>query len=124
MVTAQRGAQHKTNDEEISELDPVAVGIVRAECWPEPRSPEELHEALGWMGWLLDREVEDGWRDWLRELEQDGRAVREGDRVLAAGSSDQLASVITDGRGDMPGFDFTEEDLAALIDYMQLAFTP
>ncbi|MFO1008821.1 MAG: DEAD/DEAH box helicase [Planctomycetota bacterium] len=42
----------------LGELDPAAIESVCAEAWPDPRDAEELHEALLWMGWLRDDELE------------------------------------------------------------------
>ncbi|MCK5941997.1 MAG: ATP-dependent DNA helicase, partial [Planctomycetes bacterium] len=82
VVTAQRGGGGARDDAD-GELDPAAIEQVRRECWPEPRSAAELHEALGWMGWLRDDEVESDWRDWLRELAADGRAIVDDARWFA-----------------------------------------
>jgi len=86
VTSAQRGARHAGNAAD-SELDPAALRQVQEECWPEPRSAAELHEALGWMGWLDDGEVQDEWRPWLEELANDGRAARDGTRWFAAEAS-------------------------------------
>ncbi|HEX6813179.1 MAG TPA: DEAD/DEAH box helicase [Planctomycetota bacterium] len=86
VATAQRGARHQQRDGD-SELDPQALQKVQQECWPEPRSAEELHEALGWMGWLEDREVAPAWLPWLELLAADGRAQRDGQRWFAAEAS-------------------------------------
>lgn len=83
VVTAQRGGTRRSADAD-AELDPAAVQQVQQECWPEPRCAAELHEALGWMGWLDDAEVAPDWRAWLAELAADGRAVRHGTRWFAA----------------------------------------
>ncbi|MFN3241182.1 MAG: DEAD/DEAH box helicase [Planctomycetota bacterium] len=83
VVTAQRGGAARTRDESDSELDPDALQQVREECWPEPRDAAELHEALGWMGWLERSEVGDDWRPWLDELLADGRALPDGERLFA-----------------------------------------
>ena len=87
VVTAQRGARRDSSRDGDSELDPAAVQQVQRECWPEPRSAEELHEALGWMGWLEEREVAAEWRAWLATLAGDGRAQRDGERWFAAEAS-------------------------------------
>lgn len=88
VVKAQRGARSDSSRNNDSELDPAAMQQVQQECWPEPRSAEELHEALGWMGWLEEREVAAAWRPWLATLAEDGRAQRDpqqdGDRWYAA----------------------------------------
>jgi ATP-dependent Lhr-like helicase len=87
VASTQRGARAPSSRDGDSDLDPAAVQQVQQECWPEPRSAEELHEALGWMGWLEEREVDPAWREWLATLAGDGRAQRAGDRWYAAEAS-------------------------------------
>lgn len=84
VVQAQRGARSRSQDASDSELDPAALEQVHAECWPAPRDAAELHEALGWMGWLEPAEIETGWQPWLDELAGDGRAQQHGGRWFAA----------------------------------------
>ena len=84
VVQAQRGARSRTQHESDSELDPQALELVRKECWPEPRNAAELHEALGWMGWLEPAEVNESWQPWLQELSADGRAQQHDARWFAA----------------------------------------
>lgn len=81
-VTAQRGG--RAQPEPAHDLDEDALRLVQQEAWPDPRSAEELHEALTWMGWLEDRETPSAWREWLATLAADGRAEREGARWFAA----------------------------------------
>ncbi|HEB54460.1 MAG TPA: DEAD/DEAH box helicase, partial [bacterium] len=84
VIAQQRGAKSRSAQEADSELDPDALEQVRRECWPEPRGAAELHEALGWMGWLEPDEVEPPWQPWLAELHADGRAQRADGRWFAA----------------------------------------
>jgi ATP-dependent Lhr-like helicase len=84
-VKSQRGARAGSGDD--GELDQAAVALVQQQCWPDPRAAEELHEALGWMGWLADAEAAEDWRPWLAELAADGRAALDGTRWFAAGAS-------------------------------------
>ncbi|MEO6595198.1 MAG: ATP-dependent DNA helicase, partial [Planctomycetota bacterium] len=86
VARSQRGASWRGHESD-SELDPAAMQQVRQECWPEPRSAEELHEALGWMGWLEHKEVAPEWQPWLATLAGDGRAQRDGERWFAAEAS-------------------------------------
>lgn len=67
-------------------LDPEAIRRVREEAWPAPDSAEEVHEALGWMGWVGDAECPT-WHHWLAELQTARRVVREGDRWYAVEST-------------------------------------
>ncbi len=62
----------------LGALDPAAVARVREEAWPDPSGPEELHEALLWMGFVLEREADRaGWTEWLEELRGAGRVAQE-----------------------------------------------
>jgi ATP-dependent Lhr-like helicase len=63
--------------EEIGRLDPQAIERVREEAWPDPSSPDELHDALDWLGFLTAAEVDagSGWAGWLGELARDRRAT-------------------------------------------------
>ena len=45
--------------DEIGALDPDAIARVRDEAWPHPSDPDEVHEALLWMGYLTVEEARD-----------------------------------------------------------------
>jgi ATP-dependent helicase Lhr and Lhr-like helicase len=64
--------------DELGKLDAAAIAAVREEAWPQPRSADEMHEALVGIGLVTAAEAQDypGWNDWLRELAADGRATR------------------------------------------------
>lgn len=91
VAAAQRGAR-ATAQAGDGDLDAAALAAVARECWPEPRSAAELHEALGWMGWLAADEALPAWTPWLHELAADGRAVREGDHWYAGDASRELVA--------------------------------
>ncbi len=60
-------------------LDAAAIARVRAEARPDPRDPDELHDAILSFGFLTTGEVDRGgatWRGWLDVLAADGRAAR------------------------------------------------
>ncbi|HEY1300254.1 MAG TPA: DEAD/DEAH box helicase, partial [Stellaceae bacterium] len=63
---------------ELGRLDPDAIARVRAEAWPDPVNPDELHDALMWLGFLSEQEVavQPGWGDRLAELAREQRAIR------------------------------------------------
>lgn len=110
VIAQQRGARPAAASGGDSELDPAAVELVRQQAWPDPRSTEELHEALGWMGWLDDNEVAPEWRAWLDVLAADGRAEADGGRWYAAGAPrtpvdawrGRLQAVIPVHAGELP----------------------
>lgn len=64
--------------DELGKLDAGAIEAVRDEAWPQPRSADEMHEALLGIGVVTDDEADAnaGWHDWLRQLAADGRATR------------------------------------------------
>ncbi|MBD9378051.1 DEAD/DEAH box helicase [Pseudoxanthomonas sp. PXM04] len=64
--------------DELGKLDIGAIQAVRAEAWPQPRNPDEMHEALTGVGAITAGEAADnaGWQEWLRALAADGRATR------------------------------------------------
>src|SRR5205814_2174819 len=84
-VISRRYLDPETADT-LGALDPDAVARVREQAWPDPRSAEEVHEALSWMGYVSDAEAQaSGWVEWLEELQHARRArdaARAGARVL------------------------------------------
>ncbi len=72
---------------DLGALDPGAIERVREQAWPDPRSAEEVHDAL--LGLVAVGETAvPGWEPWLAELAAAGRAGRacpggqEGERNL------------------------------------------
>jgi ATP-dependent Lhr-like helicase len=63
---------------ELGQLDPEAIARVKAEVWPDAANADELHDALVWLGFLTDEEVQAnaGWRGWLADLAGQKRAAR------------------------------------------------
>ncbi len=61
---------------EIGRLDPEAIERVRAEAWPDPANPDELHDALAWLGFLGVGEAQPGWDDWFARLASEKRVGR------------------------------------------------
>jgi ATP-dependent Lhr-like helicase len=64
--------------DDVGQLDAQAIASVREEAWPQPRSADEMHEALGMLGALNDDEVaqQADWKKWLTALAKAGRATR------------------------------------------------
>ncbi len=82
-VQLRRNLDYKTADD-LGTLDPAAIERVRKEAWPEPADADEAHEALQWMGLVMEKEAAP-WREWLDELAVDRRAARAhvaGERVF------------------------------------------
>jgi ATP-dependent Lhr-like helicase len=59
-------------------LDGEAIARVREEAWPDAATADELHDALLWLAFLTDREVDanSAWPSLLNELAAQGRVVR------------------------------------------------
>ncbi|MBC8071390.1 MAG: hypothetical protein IAG13_23895, partial [Deltaproteobacteria bacterium] len=80
-VMTRRVLDVRTADE-LGALDADAVARVREQAWPEPRDLEEVHEALGWIGYVTAFEAAP-WRAWIDALLAAGRVVQDGDRCFA-----------------------------------------
>ena len=63
---------------DIGKLDPDAIQRVRDEAWPDATSADELHDALSWLTFLTDAEVQrqPGWPDLLDTLAKQRRVTR------------------------------------------------
>ena len=44
----------------LGRLDADAISRVQAETWPDPQNADDLHDALMWLGFLTNDEVERG----------------------------------------------------------------
>jgi ATP-dependent Lhr-like helicase len=64
--------------ESLGRLDPEAIVRLRSEAWPEPRTADELHDALVWLGFIGEQEARaaPGWDEWLAELARGKRVAR------------------------------------------------
>jgi len=89
---------------DIGRLDADAIARVRAEAWPEATNADELHDALGWLGFLSDDEAraQPNWRDWLVALGRDKRAarlaLRQGGLWIAAERLPQFQALWPEGK--------------------------
>jgi ATP-dependent Lhr-like helicase len=63
---------------DIGKLDPDAIARVRDEAWPDASTPDELHDALMWLGFLTDAEVQrtPGWMEIMQELQAASRVLQ------------------------------------------------
>jgi ATP-dependent Lhr-like helicase len=78
---------------EIGELDPALVEELKREVWPQPRDAEEVHEALGWMGYVEEKEARP-WLAWLAALQAQGRVVQKDGRWSALDASSDPKEVL------------------------------
>ncbi|HTI88530.1 MAG TPA: DEAD/DEAH box helicase [Alphaproteobacteria bacterium] len=62
---------------DLGRLDREAIERVRDEAWPDPVNPDELHDALVWLGYLTTGEVaaRPEWGAWLGHLARERRAT-------------------------------------------------
>jgi len=61
---------------DLGKLDPDAIQRVREEVWPEPRTADELADALTSLAFLTDDEIKPEWRAFADELAAGHRAAR------------------------------------------------
>jgi ATP-dependent helicase Lhr and Lhr-like helicase len=63
---------------DIGKLDPEAIQRVRDEAWPDATNADELHDALLWLTYLTDAEVQrqPGWPELLEILAKQRRVTR------------------------------------------------
>ena len=63
---------------DIGQLDPEAIQRVREEAWPDATNADELHDALLWLTFLTEPEVDRqaGWAELLGELRAQRRVTR------------------------------------------------
>jgi ATP-dependent helicase Lhr and Lhr-like helicase len=63
--------------DDLGALDANAIDGVREEAWPQPRSIDEMHEALTGLACITAAEADQNtdWRTWLTALAQSGRAA-------------------------------------------------
>jgi ATP-dependent helicase Lhr and Lhr-like helicase len=75
---------------DLGRLDAAAIARVKSEAWPDAASADELHDALVWLGFLTDDEVQaaPNWRDWLAGLADQKRAAS----IQVAGSTLWIAA--------------------------------
>jgi ATP-dependent Lhr-like helicase len=80
---------------DLAALDPAAIAEVERDAWPDPQGPDEMHDALGLLGFLRDDEVRGSEpRGWLEALAGERRAARvllEGGTIWVA--AERLAEV-------------------------------
>jgi len=66
------------NANDLGRLDPAAIVAVLEEAWPQVRDVDEMHEALGLLGFVTLEETatNPGWEDRLQMLAKSQRATR------------------------------------------------
>src|SRR5437868_9667765 len=65
---------------DIGKLDPDAISRVREEAWPDAATPDELHDALLWLTYMTDTEVQrnPAWPGLMHQLMTLRRVLRLG----------------------------------------------
>jgi ATP-dependent Lhr-like helicase len=63
--------------DDLGRLDPEAIAAVRDEAWPQVRDADEMHEALGLLGFVTVDEVaaNHGWSERLQALARNSRST-------------------------------------------------
>jgi ATP-dependent Lhr-like helicase len=63
---------------DLGRLDGAAIERVRAEAWPDAASADELSDALSWIAYLTDEEIQghEHWPRLIDELHAQGRVAR------------------------------------------------
>ena len=76
-VMARRWLDPQTASD-LGHLDADAISRVQTETWPDPQNADDLHDALMWLGFLTNDEVERGrgWREWADALSRTRRATQ------------------------------------------------
>ncbi|TDJ36046.1 MAG: ATP-dependent DNA helicase, partial [Gammaproteobacteria bacterium] len=57
LAVQSRGFMDPASAAELGRLDPEAIERVRDEAWPEPRDPDEMHDALVTLGFITESEI-------------------------------------------------------------------
>ncbi|MEW8487317.1 MAG: DEAD/DEAH box helicase [Candidatus Thiodiazotropha sp.] len=80
LAVAQRRHMDPQSAAEIGRLSPEAIQQVKREAWPQPRSADELHDALTITGFIAEDEIPaadlEPWYGLLAELQRRQRATR------------------------------------------------
>jgi ATP-dependent Lhr-like helicase len=88
LAVQQRRHMDPQTAADMGRLNPDAIQQVKQQAWPQPRSPDELHDALVIAGFITESEIGlrdiEIWRKYLAELQRQQRATRllVDDRVL------------------------------------------
>jgi ATP-dependent Lhr-like helicase len=90
--------------DDMGRLDPEAIDGVREEAWPDPRSPDEMHEALSGLGMVNDEDLarDANWKTWLEALAGAGRATRLSPGLWVAAERLALAQALYPGAAMQP----------------------
>jgi len=80
LAVQQRRHRDPQSAAEMGRLNPEAIQQVKQEAWPQPRSPDELHDALVITGFLAESEIAahdlERWQEYLAALQRQQRATR------------------------------------------------
>jgi ATP-dependent Lhr-like helicase len=90
---------------DLGKLDPGAIARAVEELQPEPRNPDELHDALMSFGFLTRSEIS-RWEALLKILEEQKRATGIRDIVVGAERLPEILAIFPDAK---PGFEVLEE---------------
>ncbi len=81
LAIQQRRQLSIADAQELSKLDPNLIDELRSEIWPQPKLPDEVHDALMLYGLILEEELSqrpdrENWKKYFETLVVDNRATR------------------------------------------------
>jgi len=80
LAVKQRRHMDPQSAADMGRLDPAAIQRVKLEAWPQPESPDELHDGMLTTGFIAENEITSAdlerWQHYLAELQQQKRATR------------------------------------------------
>jgi ATP-dependent Lhr-like helicase len=108
---------------DLGRLNPDAIDQVKREAWPQPRSPDELHDALLITGFIAEREIDPDelgrWQAYLAELQRQRRATRllsDGEALWVAAERLQALHLLLPGSGMSPPLEALPAAEAATVE--------
>jgi ATP-dependent Lhr-like helicase len=91
---------------DIGKLDPEAIQRVRDEAWPDATNADELHDAMSWLTFLTDAEVQrqPGWPELIDALAKQRRVTRltSGGTAASRGTATSHDTAMSGAARDLP----------------------
>jgi ATP-dependent Lhr-like helicase len=123
LAVQQRRHMDPQSAADLGRLNPDAIDQVKREAWPQPRSPDELHDALLITGFIAEREIDPDelgrWQAYLAELQRQRRATRllsDGEALWVAAERLQALHLLLPGSGMSPPLEALPAAEAATVE--------